>query len=66
MSRASIRRATGGYIVTVYGLLGGDELVFMTFDEAITQLYRSIHEEGLPIGQALVTQRVEGAAHGRE
>lgn len=64
MSAATIRKAAGGYIVTVRwpyagSPLSGGEMVCASFDEAVTALYLHLHEEGLPIGQVLVTQRVE-------
>lgn len=64
MSAATIRKVTGGYIVTVRwpfagSPLSGGEMVCTSFDEAVTALYQHLHEEGLPIGQTLVTQQVE-------
>jgi len=48
MDTATIRKATGGYIVTVrYPLagtpLGGGEMVCTTFDEAVGALYEHLH-----------------------
>lgn len=64
MSAATIRRVTGGYIVTgrwplAGSPLSGGEMVCTSFDEAVTALYQHLHEEGLPMGQVLITQRVE-------
>lgn len=45
---ATIRRATGGYILTVRWPLagepvGGGEMVCATFDEVVTALYQHLH-----------------------
>lgn len=48
--RATIRRVTGGYILTVSWPLAGSpisggEMVCTTFAEAVTLLYRDLHPE---------------------
>lgn len=62
---ATIRKVTGGYIVTVRwpyagSPLSGGEMVCTSFDEAITALHRHLHTDEkvcLRVGESLVTEK---------
>lgn len=62
---ATIRRVSGGYILTVRwpyaGIpLSGGEKVCTSFDEAVTALHRHLHSDGkecLSVGERIVTTK---------
>lgn len=62
--KATIRKVPGGYILEVRWPfagtpLAGGELVCSTFDEAVTALYKHLHDD-LPIGSTCVVEKKRG------
>jgi len=64
-TKATIRKAKGGYIVEVrwpHGgqPLGNGEIICKTFDEAVTALFEHVEPDGLKVGEKLTVTKGSG------